>query len=109
MEHRYTGRMTASRQVVISDRRGNNLPGRLRNVSREGMYIGTDSQRIQKGETLDIELTNNCCIRGWVVHVSDGGIGVLIISPAADTTTRSSPPLPLPDICLRCLDIDRQA
>jgi hypothetical protein len=106
MEHRYTGRMETSLDVVIYNMRGMNLKGCLCNVSREGMYIRTDGQRIRKGETLDIEVTNSCCLRGWVVHISDDGIGVLFVSPVPDESDSSSPPIPLPDECLNCLKID---
>ena len=105
MEHRYTGRIEASQDVVICNMTGMNLKGKVRNVSRDGMYICTDTQCIHKGETLSIELKNSCCIRGWVVHTHDKGIGVLLVSPPGNDNAGSSPPLPLPDLCLSCLEI----
>ena len=109
MEHRYTGRIEAAQDVVIYNMAGKNLKGRLRNVSRDGMYICTDAQCIHKGETLRIELRNSCCIRGWVVHIRDEGIGVLLVTPPSEVTANTSPPIPLPELCLSCLKIDGQA
>jgi PilZ domain len=106
MEHRYAGRIEAAQDVVICNMTGINLKGKLRNISRDGMYIRTDAQCIQKGETLDIEMANSCCIRGWVVHVGNEGIGVLLVTPPAGETPSASPPIPLTDICLNCLDIN---
>jgi len=109
MEHRYTGRIEAAQDVVIYNMRGKNIKGRLRNVSRDGMYIRTDAQSIHKGETLEIELTNSCCIRGWVVHIRDEGIGVLLVTPPNDETDSDSAPVPFTEIYLSCLKIDGQA
>lgn len=81
MEHRCVGRSKVSLDVVIRDKRGLIWQGRVRDVNREGMLIQTDSQGIQKGEMLDIELSSGCCMRGWVVHTGDNGIGVLLVSP----------------------------
>lgn len=104
MEHRYTRRIKTSRNVVIYDRRGNDLKGAIKNVNREGMYIRTDAQHIRKGESLDIELVHDCCIRVCVVHVNDEGFGVLIVPPRGDIKIGASPPYPLPDLCRTCLE-----
>ena len=104
MEHRYASRIEATQDVVIYNTSGMNLKGKLLNVSRDGMYICTDAQCIHKGETLNIELRNSCCIRGWVVHIHDEGIGVLLVSPTDNETAGNSPPLPLPELCMSCLE-----
>jgi hypothetical protein len=104
MEHRYTVRIKTSLNVVIYDRRGNDLEGALQNVSREGMYIRTDSRHVRKGETLDIGLAHDCYMRVYVVHVNDEGFGVLIVPPSDDVTIGASPPYPLPDLSRKCLE-----
>lgn len=106
MEHRCTGRSKASRDVLIHTCRGNILNGSLRNVSSEGMYLQTDVQDIQKCETVDIELTTGCCIRGWIAHIGDDGVGVLLVPPLADEIGSPSPPVPLSNACLKCIKFD---
>ena len=106
MEHRCTRRCKASQDVLIQTRAGIILKGFLRNVSREGMYIQIDTQSIRKLEMIDVELSSGCCIRGWVLHIDDEGVGVLFIPPQADVTDSASPPIPLSNTCLRCLETD---
>ena len=107
MEHRCTGRSKASRDVLIYTLKGTNLKGFLRNVSREGMYILTDVQSIQRSDMIDLEFTSGCCIRGWVVHIGDEGVGLLFVPPLADEIDSASPTIPLSNTCLKCLEIDK--
>ena len=107
MEHRCTRRIKASRDVIIQTRTGQILNGFLRNISREGMYIQIETRHIRKLEMIDVELSSGCCIRGWILHIDDEGVGVLFIPPQADATDRSSPPIPLSNTCLRCLETDK--
>ena len=106
MEHRCTGRKKASRDVLIHACGGNILQGSLRNVSREGMYIQADVRDIHKCEVIDIELTNGCCIRGWVAHIGDDGVGILLVPPLTDEIGNPSPPIPLSNACLKCIQFD---
>lgn len=106
MEHRCSGRRKASRDVIIHACGGETLKGSLKNVSREGMYIQTNMRNIQKCEVIDIELSSGCCIRGWVAHIGDDGVGVLLVPPLEDEIGSPSPPVPLSNACLKCIKFD---
>ena len=84
MEHRCSVRKKVLLDVVVRNRRGLVQQGKARDFSREGMYVQIASQDIRKGGMLDIELSNECCFRGWVAHTDDNGFGVLFISPTSD-------------------------
>jgi len=81
MEHRCNERKKVLLDVVIRNRRGLIRQGKARNLSSEGMYIEVVSQGIRKGGMFDIELSNDCCLRGWVAHTGDNGIGILFVLP----------------------------
>ena len=106
MEHRCTGRHKATRDALIHTTRGQSRKGLLRDVSKEGMYIETEVQDIRKGETVDIEVTSDCCIKGWVVRIGDEGVGVAFFPPQTNAADSPSPPIPLPNTCLKCLKFD---
>jgi len=82
MEHRCSTRKKILLNVIIRNQRGLMQRGKARNLSNEGMYIEVTSAEIKKGIMLDIELSDTCCLRGWVAHDSDNGIGVLFSAPA---------------------------
>jgi len=81
MEHRYYERKEVLADLVIRNQRGLIQQGKARNFSREGMYIEVVSSDIRKGGMLDIELSNECCLRGWVIYTDVNGIGVLFVPP----------------------------
>jgi len=106
MEHRCAKRKKSSRDVSIHTQTGLILKGILQNVSREGMYIQTALKRLRYHEKIDVELSNDCCIRGLVVRIGNDGVGVLFIPPTQADSDSSSPPIPLSNTCLKCLEID---
>ncbi len=79
MEHRCSERKEVLLDVVVRNRQGLTLQGQAQNLSSEGMYIEVVSPDIRKGGMLDIELPDECCLRGWVAHTGDNGIGVLFV------------------------------
>ncbi len=92
MEHRCSERKEVLLDAVIRNRRGLTLQGKVRNLSNEGMYIEVVTPDIRKGGMLDIELSNECCLRGWVTHTSDNGIGVLfVLVTSAEAAMPTSP------------------
>ena len=106
MEHRCAKRKKSSRDVSIHTQVGLNLKGFLRNFSREGMYIQTEVERLRYHEKIDVELSNDCCIRGRIVRIGNDGVGVLFIPPTRAELDSPYSPIPLSNTCLKCLEID---
>jgi len=91
MEHRCFERKKVLLDAVIRNRRGLVQEGKARDISSEGMYIEVVSQGIRKGSMLDIELPDECCLRGLVVHSDEDGVGVLFVLPVNGEMVRPTP------------------
>ncbi len=76
MEHRLKKRCCLSMDVLV--RGGNNLalPGKIRDLSTDGMFVQLASKIVPTNTLLDIEFPRGLCLNGWVVHAGDEGIGV---------------------------------
>ena len=104
MEHRCIERKKVLLDVAISNRSGQVRHGSAIDISGEGKLIRTISPDIRKGEIVDITLPSGCCLRGWVVHAGGKGAGILFVSSGGEMAARQTLSLPLPKLCLRCLE-----
>ncbi len=80
MEHRLRERCELSMDVVVHGRNGLALQGRVRDISPDGMFINIPEKVVRANRVVDVELSQNVCLHGWVVRVEDEGIGIMFHS-----------------------------
>ncbi len=80
MEHRLKNRCELSMDVVVHGRDGLALRGKTHDISPDGMFIRLAPDAVSSRKIVEIELSPGVWLRGWVVHVEDGGIGVMFHS-----------------------------
>ncbi|ALP53763.1 hypothetical protein Tel_11825 [Candidatus Tenderia electrophaga] len=64
-------------EVVVRRCDGLIVHGRTRDFSTDGMFIRAARQAVPTNTAIEIEIPRCGCLRGWVVHVGDEGIGVM--------------------------------
>lgn len=77
LEHRCGKRKPLSLDVVIRGRDGLPLQGRMSDISRDGMFIRLGSHTVSPSTMVEIEVSHCGCLRGWVVHTGDEGVGIM--------------------------------
>ncbi len=77
MEHRWKKRRQLSLDVIFRTCNGLTLRGKSRNISRDGMSIQLAAQAVPLNAMVEIEFPGCGCLHAWVMHVGDGGIGVM--------------------------------
>lgn len=97
MEHRYDNRFPADHKTLIFK---NGLPvaiGRIRNVSRGGVFVKTELHAVDVNQALEIELiardSNRISLpygerrlcKALVMHKSNGGVGLLLREDCEET------------------------
>ncbi|HEB93958.1 MAG TPA: PilZ domain-containing protein [Gammaproteobacteria bacterium] len=80
LEHRWEKRRQVSLDVVVRNRNGLTVHGRIRDISSEGMFIQLSAQAISTSSVVEIEFSPHGCLHSWVVHSGDKGIGVMFLS-----------------------------
>lgn len=84
MEHRHHPRRLAQHSALLYDLHGFIYPGRVHNISFNGLYVKTAESRIKKGSYLKLAidasppLAKHITARAVVVHKEHDGIGLLI-------------------------------
>jgi len=87
VEHRYGERLSITLDVLLKRQGKPVLRGRVRNIGLGGVLIRMESGVLMERKMVDIELpldsasNDGCCrVKGWVVHSSDAGVGLLFRS-----------------------------
>ncbi len=80
MEHRLRNRCELSMDVVVHGRDGLTLHGRTHDISPDGMFIRLPGEAVSDRKVVEIEISRDVWLHGWVVHVEDEGIGVMFHS-----------------------------
>ncbi len=80
VEHRWKKRRQIVLDVVVRDRTGLSLRGTGRDISNHGMFIRVPPQAVSANKVVEIEFPNCACVRGWVMHTTDEGIGIMFHS-----------------------------
>ncbi len=80
LEHRWGKRRPLSLNVVVRGRDGLPLHGRMSDISQYGMFIRFASHAVSPSTMVEIDISHCGCLRGWVVHTVEEGIGVMVRS-----------------------------
>lgn len=97
MEHRWTGRVPTSRQVLVYLDTGVSLLCAARNISVEGLYVVTDPYRRRMYPGAFVEVGLIPCsgdslqvlhVPAMIIHVEPDGAGLMFISREAQTVDR---------------------
>ncbi len=100
MEHRYSKRFSTDQKTLIFR---NGLPvaiGRIRNVSRGGVFVKTDMPLVDINQTLELDLIarggsqvsghyhQRCLCKTVVMHKANDGIGLMLRDDCIETQQR---------------------
>ncbi len=81
LEHRYKKRLQLSLDVVVRWRNGLKLNGKSRDFSTDGVFVQLATpEAVPASTVVKVELLGYGCLRGWVMHTGDEGIGVMFRS-----------------------------
>ncbi len=77
MEHRWKKRCIVSMNVVVCFQQGQEVPGVVRDMSGDGMFIEVRPWPGLVNSGVVIELPGSGTLHGWVVRIDDEGIGIM--------------------------------
>ena len=81
LEHRWKKRSPLTQNVLVRGRDGLTLQGKTGDISPDGMFIRlAPHAAVSINAVVEVELFHCGCLRGWVVHAGDEGIGIMFRS-----------------------------
>jgi len=80
LEHRWNKRSPLSQGVVVRGRDGLTLHGKTGDISADGMFIRLAPHALLINTVVEVELSHCGCLRSWVVHAGDEGVGIMFNS-----------------------------
>ena len=81
MEHRYSKRVPVNINSLIHSRNATDIPGKIKNIGYDGVFIESTSIAFPKGSTVEVEFTldrgTEFRLPAMVIHSSESGMGLM--------------------------------